>query len=44
MMRIGISLPVRELANDLGAIREFAEAADDLGLAHLRVPDLVMRP
>lgn len=43
-MRIGISLPVRELANDLGAIREFAETADDLGFAHLRVPDLVMRP
>ncbi|MEM9175797.1 MAG: TIGR03619 family F420-dependent LLM class oxidoreductase [Myxococcota bacterium] len=43
-MRIGISLPVRELENDLGAIREFAQTADDLGLAHLRVPDQVIRP
>ena len=43
-MRIGISLPVRELGNDLGAIRAFAEAADQLGYTHLRVPDLVLRP
>ncbi len=43
-MRIGISLPVRELENDLGAIREFAQTADGLGLAHLRVPDQVIRP
>lgn len=43
-MRIGISLPVRELRDDLGAIREFAQTADDLGFAHLRVPDQVIRP
>ena len=43
-MRIGVSLPVREMADDLGAIREFAQAADELGLAHLRVPDQVIRP
>ena len=43
-MRIGISLPVRELGNDLGAIRAFARAADELGYTHLRVPDLVLRP
>ena len=43
-MRIGISLPVRELGNDMGAIRAFAQAADALGYAHLRVPDLVLRP
>ena len=43
-MRIGISLPVRELENDLGAIREFAQAAEELGLTHLRVPDQVIRP
>ncbi len=42
-MRIGISLPVRELAGDLGAIRAFAQAADELGYTHLRVPDLVLR-
>ena len=43
-MRVGISLPVREMAEDLGAIRDFAQAAEDLGLTHLRVPDQVIRP
>lgn len=43
-MRIGISLPVREFKNDMGAIRAFAQAAEGLGLTHLRVPDQVLRP
>lgn len=43
-MRIGISLPVRELENDIGAIKAFAQAADELGLTHVRVPDQVIRP
>lgn len=43
-MRVGISLPVRELQDDLGAIRAFALAADEAGFTHLRVPDLVLRP
>ncbi len=43
-MKVGISLPVREMAGDLGAIKEFAQAAEDLGLTHLRVPDQVIRP
>lgn len=43
-MKIGISLPIRELENDLGAIKAFAQAADELGLTHLRVPDQVIRP
>ncbi|MDE0941614.1 MAG: LLM class F420-dependent oxidoreductase [Alphaproteobacteria bacterium] len=43
-MRIGISLPVRELQNDIAAIKDFAQAAEDLGLTHLRVPDQVIRP
>ena len=43
-MKIGISLPVREMRNDLAAIRDFAQAADDLGLTHLRVPDQILRP
>jgi probable F420-dependent oxidoreductase len=42
-MRIGVSLPVRELENDLGAIRAFAQLAEHLGLTHLRVPDQVLR-
>ncbi len=43
-MRIGISLPVRELGDDIGAIKAFARAAEELGLTHLRVPDQVIRP
>ena len=43
-MRVGISLPVRELQNDTGAIKAFAQAAEELGLTHLRVPDQVIRP
>jgi probable F420-dependent oxidoreductase len=42
-MKIGISLPVRELANDMGAIRAFAQQAQALGFTHLRVPDQVLR-
>lgn len=43
-MKVGISLPVRELKDDLGAIRAFAQMADDVGYTHLRVPDQVLRP
>lgn len=43
-MRIGVSLPVREMRDDIGAIRAFAQLAEELGLTHLRVPDLVLRP
>ena len=43
-MRVGISLPVRELKNDMGAIKAFAQTADELGYTHLRVPDQVLRP
>jgi probable F420-dependent oxidoreductase len=43
-MKIGISLPIRELMDDLGAVREFAQAAEELGYTHLRVPEQVFRP
>lgn len=43
-MRVGVSLPIREMGADLGAIREFALGAESLGLTHLRVPDQVIRP
>ena len=43
-LRIGISLPVRELENDLARIRDFARTAEELGFTHLRIPDMVMRP
>jgi probable F420-dependent oxidoreductase len=43
-MRIGISLPVRELGDDIGAVKAFAQAAEGLGLTHLRVPEQIIRP
>ena len=43
-MRIGVSLPVRELADDLAGIVQFAQEAESLGFTHLRIPDQVMRP
>ena len=43
-MRVGISLPVRELRNDIGAIKDFAQAAEGLGLTHLRIPEQIIRP
>ena len=42
-MRIGVSLPVRELRDDLGAIRDFAQLAEELGFTHLRIPDQIAR-
>lgn len=41
---IGISLPVRELTHDLGAIRAFAQAAEACGFTHLRIPEQIIRP
>lgn len=43
-MRTGISLPVRELKDDLEAIRDFAQQAEELGFTHLRVPEQLLRP
>ena len=44
VMKIGVSLPVREMLDDLGAIKAFAQLAESLGYTHLRVPDQVLRP
>jgi probable F420-dependent oxidoreductase len=43
-MKIGVSLPVREMGNDIGAIKAYAVLAEELGFTHLRVPDQVIRP
>ncbi len=43
-MKIGVSLPVRELRDDLGAIRDFAQLAEELGYTHLRIPEQIARP
>ncbi len=42
-VRIGVSLPVRELRDDLAAIRDFASLAEELGYTHLRIPEQVIR-
>ena len=42
-MKIGISLPVRELKGDIEAIKTFATEAEALGFTHLRVPEQVIR-
>ncbi|MFN3237105.1 MAG: TIGR03619 family F420-dependent LLM class oxidoreductase [Pseudomonadales bacterium] len=43
-MKVGVSLPIREMAGDLNAIRDFAQTAEELGLTHLRIPEQIMRP
>ncbi len=43
-MKIGVSLPVREMQDDLASIVAFAQLAEELGYHHLRVPDMVLRP
>ena len=43
-MKIGVSLPVREMQGDLSSIVEFAQLAEQLGYTHLRVPDMIARP
>ena len=42
-VKIGVSLPVRELADDLAAIRDFAGLAEELGFTHLRIPEQIAR-
>ena len=42
-LRIGVSLPVRELRDDLGSIRDFASLAEELGFTHLRIPEQIVR-
>ncbi len=42
-LKIGVSLPVRELTDDLAAIRDFASLAEELGFTHLRIPEQIAR-
>jgi probable F420-dependent oxidoreductase len=42
-VKIGVSLPVRELQDDLAAIRDFAALAEQLGFTHLRIPEQIVR-
>jgi probable F420-dependent oxidoreductase len=41
-MHIGITVPITELGADLAGLRDFVQAADDLGYAHIRLLDHVL--
>ena len=43
-MRIGVTLPQREIAigTDVGAVREFAQAAESIGYTYLRTGEHVL--
>ena len=43
-MQLSVSLPVREMKDDLGALRAFAQLAEELGFSHLRVPETIITP
>ena len=41
-MYIGVNLPMTEIGADVGAIRDFAQAAEDLGYTSIRILDHVL--
>jgi probable F420-dependent oxidoreductase len=41
-MQVGVSVPITEIGADLGALREFVQAAEDLGYDHIRILDHVL--
>ena len=41
-MEIGASFPTTSIGHDSGAVREFAQAVEDLGYSHIRILDHVV--
>ncbi len=41
-MQVGVSLPLAEIGADLVAVRDFVQAAEDLGYAHVRMRDHIL--
>src|SRR5919108_1504832 len=41
-MRIGVSFPTVEIGADLAVVRDFVQAAEELGYTHLRILDHVL--
>ena len=41
-MEIGVSVPIVEIGDDFGALRDYIQAAEDLGYAHVRILDHVL--
>src|SRR5260370_25626896 len=44
MMQIGVTFPQTEIGTDPGAIRDYAQAASDLGYSHLVAGEHVLSP
>lgn len=41
-MQIGVSLPITEFGGDLAGVRDYVQAAEDLGYSHIRTLDHVL--
>ena len=41
-MQIGVTVPITDIGADLGALRDYVQAAEDLGYAHVRILDHVL--
>ena len=41
-MQVGVSLPIVDFGDDLVGVRDFVQAADDLGYNHVRILDHVL--
>jgi probable F420-dependent oxidoreductase len=41
-MQVGVSAPITEIGADLAALRDYVQAAEDLGYAHIRILDHVL--
>lgn len=41
-MQVGVTAPITEFGADLGALRDFVQASEDLGYSHIRVLDHVL--
>ena len=41
-MELGVTVPIVEFGDDLGAVREFVQAAEQLGYTHIRILDHVL--
>ncbi len=41
-MQVGVSVPIVDFGDDLVGVRDFVQAADDLGYNHVRILDHVL--
>ena len=41
-MQIGVTVPITEFGDDFGAVRDYVQAAEDLGYSHIRTLDHVL--